>query len=95
LISKSRLPRSTIPQLRSASVAHAGGLRRRNASETRRTTTVREPYDDGEEEHQKSEEWKYIKEALISIKEGLEKEEVNQRFTNKLSRVIARVSHAS
>jgi len=85
-----------MPQLRTPGGAHAGGLRRRNASKTRRATTEGEVYDSGEgEENQKGEEWQFIKEALISIKEGLEKEVVNQRFTNELSRVIARVSHAS
>src|SRR5689334_21703217 len=83
-------------QLRAPSATHAGGMRGRNASKTRRTTTREDPYDGGErEEHQENEEWQYIKEALISIKEGLDKEEVNQRYTNELSRVIARVPHAS
>jgi hypothetical protein len=40
-------------------------------------------------------EWRSIKEALTSIKEGLEKEEsINLRFAQDLSKVIARVTHA-
>jgi hypothetical protein len=40
-------------------------------------------------------EWQSIKEALISIKEGLEKEEdLNPKFAQDLSKVIARVAHA-
>lgn len=60
---------------------------------TRRATIVRELDNGGQEERQKSKEWRTTKD-LISIKESLEKKGVDQRFTTELSKVIARVSHA-
>jgi hypothetical protein len=52
-----------------------------------------------EEEHQKDKkraEWQSIKEDLLSIKEGLEKEkEISASYAQRISRVITRVKDAS
>ena len=51
------------------------------------------------EEHQKNDknaDWQTIKEDLISIKEGLEKEkEIGVCFAQRLNEVITRITHAS
>jgi hypothetical protein len=64
-----------------------------------RGTPREEPHQNEGEEHQKNNRnasWQTIKEDLISIKEGLEKEkEIGARFAQCLSEVIARVPHAS
>jgi hypothetical protein len=69
-------------------------MRGNNASETRRATPQQESGEDNEGGPLNNKEWKDIKKALISIKEGLEKEKIGERFVEELSKVIARVSNA-
>src|SRR5450755_2190541 len=69
------------------------------SQDKRRDPPGEETHQNRGEEHQKNEknaDWQTIKEDLISIKEGLEKEkEIGACFAQRLSEVITRVSHAS
>jgi hypothetical protein len=69
------------------------------SQDERRGSPGEESHQNKGEEHQKNEkntDWQTIKEDLISIKEGLEKEkEIGACFAQRLSEVIARVPHAS
>ena len=69
------------------------------SQDKRRGSPEEEIHQNRGEEHQKNKrnaDWQTIKEDLISIKEGLEKEkEIGACFAQRLSEVIIRVSHAS
>jgi hypothetical protein len=81
-------------------VARAMNMGKDRASQDkRRGPPEEETHQNRGEERQKNKEnadWQTIKEDLISIKEGLEKEEeIDPVFAQRLSEVIVRVPHAS
>jgi hypothetical protein len=87
-------------QPRASSVAHAGGMRESDASPDKQNASPgQEQHNSKEEENRKkygNAAWQSIKADLISIKEGLEKEEGgNARWIEELSSVITRVPQAA